>query len=94
MTTCGMTSFFSSITSRIPSRSLSSRTSLMPSIFFSRIELGDARGDARLVHLVRNLRDDDLFLLAAARRLLDRQSRPHDDGAAPGPLGRLDPARP
>ena len=37
MTTWGITSFFSSITNRIPSRSLSSRASLIPSIFFSRI---------------------------------------------------------
>ncbi len=53
-------------------------------------ELGDLRVEARLVHLVGDLGDDDLLAIASARDLLDRRAGAHDDGAASGPVRLLD----
>ncbi len=57
-------------------------------------ELRDARGDPRLVHLVGDLGDDDLLLLAAPGRLLDVHARAHHDRAAAGAVRRFDAAAP
>ena len=55
-------------------------------------QVGDALEQPRLVHLVRQLGDDDR--LAAVRvDLLDLGLRPHDDAAAAGRVGVVDLAR-
>ena len=82
--------FFSSTTRRMPSRSLSSRTSEMPSMRLSLHELGDLRVQPRLVDLVGELGDDDLLAVGLAGDLLDDGARAHHDAAAAGPVGLLD----
>jgi hypothetical protein len=52
------------MTMRMPSRSLSSRMSEMPSIFFSLHELGDVLDQLGLVDLVGDLGDDDRLAVA------------------------------
>ena len=56
----GVRARFSSITIRMPSRSDSSRRSLMPSIFFSRTSSAMLLDQLGLVDLVGDLGDDDL----------------------------------
>ena len=89
-TTRGIASRLSSITTRMPSRSDSSRRSEMPSSFLSRTSSRDLLHEPRLVHLVRQLGDDDLRLVALFV-LLDRGARAHDDLAAPRLDVVLDP---
>ena len=52
-------------------------------------QLGDALDQARLVHLVRQLGDDDR-LAAAVVDLLDARARAHREAAAAGLVGRDD----
>ena len=47
-------------------------------------ELGDALDEPRLVNLVRQLRDDDRFAIAAVAERLDVRAAAHVDAAAPG----------
>ena len=83
--TSGTSPFFSSITMRMPSRSLSSRRSLMPVSFLSRTSCGDLLDQPRLVDLVGDLGDDDG--LAPALELLDLHARAHHHAAAPRRVG-------
>src|SRR5262249_43397513 len=57
-------------------------------------ELADVRGDARLVDLIRDLREDDLLAIGAVRDRLDHLPRAHDDRAATRALRLLDAAAP
>ena len=89
--TCAGSPFLTSTTMRMPWRSLSSRMSAMPSMRFSRTQLGDLLDQARLVDLVGDLGDDDRLLVALAR--LDLGAGAHHDRAAAGAVGLAD-ARP
>ena len=53
-------------------------------------QLTDLRGQARLVHLIRNLGNHDLLTIRAFD-LFDFRHGAHDDGAAPGGVGLMDP---
>ncbi len=53
-------------------------------------QLGDALDEVRLVDLVRNLGDDDRFLVL--RQVLDRSLGAHQEAAAPGAIGLHDAA--
>ena len=74
---------FSSMTTRMPDLSDSSRRSEMPSSFFSRTSSPMRDQQVRLVHLVRDLVDDDRLPLALAD-VLDVRAGADDDAAAAG----------
>ena len=75
----------------MPSRFDSSRISEMPGDSLLRRELGDLLDEARLVHLVRQLGNDDG--LAAAPHLLGVRLGPQRDGPPAGRVGFADAAR-
>ena len=89
-TTCGFASRFSSMTMRMPLRSVSSRRSDMPSMRFVAHVLRDRRDELALVDLIRKLGDDDPRSVLA--ELLKLGARAHDDLAAAGHV-RLADAR-
>ena len=83
-TMSGSASRLTSITTRTPCRSLSSRRSAIPSTFFSRYDLGDPLDHPGLVDLVGHLGDDDR---GAAAHLLE-MGLGADDDRCRGPRGR------
>ena len=78
----GVPSRFSSMTTRMPSRSDSSRMSADAVDLLVAHELGDALEERRLVDLVRDLGDDDR-LWRAALDVLDLACAPHADVPRP-----------
>ena len=81
-TICGSAPRFSSMTMRMPSRSLSSRTSEMSSMSLSLTSCAMRSIRTRFVHLIRNLGDDDGFAILAES--LDRRLGAHHEAAAAG----------
>ena len=79
-TLCGLASRLISMKMRMPSRSDSSRRSAMPSIRLSLTRSAIFSSRRRLVHLVRQLGDDDRRPVAAD--LLERDLGAHHDPAA------------
>ncbi len=87
-TTCGMQLFLSSMTTRMPLRSDSSRRSLISVSFFSRTRSAILVTSLDLFTWYGNLGDDDPR--ASGRGLLDVGLATRRDRAAPGLVGRAD----
>ena len=90
-TTRASASRFKMMTTRMPSRFDSSRMSAMSVDDFVLHQVGDALDERRLVHLVRELVDDDR--LAIALHLFDVRARAHDHAAAAGGVRLADSER-